>query len=149
MARLVKYASTLDRAGLANVTRGWRALNGAAIEFGAMSPTGGPPPEHTGHDGKPKGVTTNDVLRFIEFGTPTMAERPVIRFVQATLRQEMREGAAAVSRAVAARRAHVPLLHALGERLAQATRARIQAVDAIDTGQTLRSIHYRLGRRGP
>ena len=71
MARLVKYASTLDRAGLANVTRGWRALNGQAIEFGAMSATGGPPPEHTGHDGKPKGVTTNDVLRFIEFGTLT------------------------------------------------------------------------------
>ena len=57
-------------------------------------------------------------------------------------------GGDGVSRAVAAKRAHVPLLHALGERLVSLTKARIQAVQAVDTGQTLRSINYRLGKRG-
>lgn len=148
MAKLVRYSSTLDTTGLQRVTRGWRALNGSTITYGAMGPDGGPAPEHTGHDGKPKGVTTNDVLRFIEYGTPTMAERPVIRYVAAAHRRELREAAAEVSRAVAAKRAHVPKLQALGERLAALTQARIVAVGAVDTGQTLRSIGYRLGKRG-
>jgi hypothetical protein len=148
MAKLVKYTSTLDKTGLQNVTRGWRALDGSAITYGAMAADGGPAPEHTGHDGKPKGVSTNDVLAFIEFGTPTMPERPVIRYVAAAHRRELREAAADVSRAVAQRRAHVPKLHAMGARLVALTKARIQAVSAVDTGQTLRSIHYRLGKRG-
>lgn len=148
MARLVRYTSTLDTTGLQRVTRGWRALNGAQLTYGAMAPDGGPAPEHTGHDGRPKGVSTNDVLKFIEYGTPNMPERPIIRYVAQAHRRELREGAAAVSRAVAAKRAHVPLLHALGERLVSLTKARIQAVQAVDTGQTLRSINYRLGKRG-
>lgn len=152
MANLVKYTSTLDTRPLANLTRGWRAIDGAAVRFGAMSEGGGPAPEHTGRDGKPKGVTTNDVLRFIEYGTEhdgwSMPERPVIRYVQAALRREIREASREIARAVAQKRSHVPKLHALGERLRDATIARIRAVDAVDTGQTVASIHYVLERRG-
>lgn len=148
MANLVKYSSTLDVKPLANLTRGWRAMAGSTIRFGAMAPDGGPPPEHTGHDGKPKGVTTNDVLGFIEYGTRTMPERPVIRYVQATMRREVQKGAADVARAVARKRSHLPKIKALGERLRDATRSRIRQVDAVDTGQTLASIHYTIERRG-
>jgi hypothetical protein len=148
MANLVKYTSTLDTRPLANLTRGWRAIDGAAVRFGAMAPGGGPAPEHTGHDGKPKGVTTNDVLKFIEYGVRGMPERPIIRYVQAARRQEIREASRDIARAVAQKRSHVPKLHALGAMLRDATIARIRAVDAVDTGQTVGSIHYVLERRG-
>lgn len=148
MANLVKYTSTLDTRPLANLTRGWRAIQGTAIRFGAMAEDGGPAPQHTGRDGRPKGVTTNDVLAFIEYGVQGRPERPVIRWVQGALRREIREGSAEVARAVSRKRSHVPRLKALGERLRDATRDRIRAVDAVDTGQTLRSVHYVLERRG-
>jgi hypothetical protein len=148
VANLVKYSSTLDTKPLANLTRGWRAIDGAAVRFGAMGPTGGPAPEHTGHDGKPKGITTNDVLGFIEYGTQTMAERPVIRWVQATKRREIREASREVARAVAQKRSHVPKLRALGEMLRDVTIARIRDVEAVDTSQTVQSIHYAVERRG-
>jgi hypothetical protein len=148
VANLVKYQSTLDTKPLANLTRGWRAIDGSAVRFGAMSPTGGPAPEHTGHDGKPKGVSTNDVLRFIEYGVNGQPERPVIRYVQATHRRKIREASAEIARAVSQKRSHVPKLQALGEMLRDATRARIQAVEAVDTGQTLASVHYVVERRG-
>lgn len=148
MAKLVKYTSTLDTKPLANLTRGWRDMDGAAIRFGAMSERGGPAPEHTGHDGKPKGVDTNDVLRFIEYGTQTMPERPVIRYVQAAHRREIREGAAAIAKAVAQKRAHLPALEALGLRLVELTKTRIRQVQAVDTSQTLDSIRHVIDRRG-
>lgn len=148
MAKLVTYRSTLDTRPLANLTRGWRAVAGAAVRFGAMAPDGGPAPEHTGHDGKPKGVTTNDVLGFVEFGTRGMPERPVIRYVQATLRRKIREASAEIARAVAQKRSHVPKLHAMGELLRDAAKARMRSLPAIDTGQTEASLHYALEQRG-
>lgn len=148
MANPVSYRSTLDKTELVRLTRAWRALNGDEIRFGAMAPDGGPAPEHTGRDGRPKGISTNTVLGWIEFGTARMAERPVIRWVQQTRRREIQQGAAAVARAIGQKKAHVPKLHALGELLRDATRNRIVAVDAVDTGQTLRSIHYAIDRRG-
>jgi hypothetical protein len=148
MANLVKYTSTLDTKPLANLTRGWRAIDGSAVRFGAMSPDGGPAPEHTGHDGKPKGVSTNDVLRFIEYGVNGQPERPVIRYVQATHRRKVREASAEIARAVSQKRSHVPKLEAMGAMLRDATKARLRSLPAIDTGQTEASIHYVLERRG-
>lgn len=141
MAKLTKYVSTLDREPIIRATKGWRSLRGERVRFGAMAPDGGAPPEHTGHDGKPKGVTTNDVLAFIEYGTQGRAERPVIRYVQYAHANVMRVGAAAVVKAIAQHRAHRPLLEEMARKLADLTRDRILAVGAVDTGQTLESIH--------
>ena len=141
MAKVVQYQSTLDREPIVRATKGWRSLRGERIRFGAMAPGGGPAPEHTGHDGKPKGVTTNDVLAFVEYGAQGRPERPIIRYVQQAHANVMRSGAAAVVRAIAKHKAHRPLLQDLADKLADLTRERIVAVGAVDTGQTLRSVH--------
>jgi len=72
--------------------------------------------------------------------------RPVIRWVAAARRDLMRDGFRIACRDVLRGRDHLPAMEVLRAQLADATRERIIAVEAVDTGQTRDAITAKIVR---
>lgn len=136
--------TTVRRTRLDALLQQVSAAKGIRVEFGVLEPT-----LHTGRMGRP-GPTIAQVLAWIEAGIGDTPSRPIIRWVVAAKRDEIRRHLRWVAHAIALGREPGPELERLTTALVAWSRERIEAVGAVDTGQTrdaIAAVVRRVGER--
>jgi len=98
------------------------------VDYGIPDPS----PDHR----RSTSVSVAQVLAWIEVGTPTMPARPILRWVGAAKRDEIRQHQRWINHRVLLGEDPRDELEALRSDLERWLKERITAVDAVDTGHT-------------
>jgi len=122
--------TTVRRERLDALLQQVQAAKGIRLEVGILEST-----PHLGHDGRP-GPTIAQVLAWIEAGIGSKPARPIIRWVVAAKRDEIRQHMRWVGHRIALGQDPRGDLEKLRADLERWAKDRMVAVDAIDTGQT-------------
>ncbi|MGL5909210.1 MAG: hypothetical protein ACRCZP_04355, partial [Phycicoccus sp.] len=119
-----------------------QAAKGITVEFGVLEAA-----PHLGPNGEP-GPSIAQVLAWIEAGIGDKPSRPIIRWVVAAKRDEIRRHMRWIAHAIALGRDPAPELERLRKDLETWAKDRMDAVGAVDTGQTRAAIAAAVKRVG-
>lgn len=119
---------TVERDRLDSILSQTKSIRGVRVDYGIPDPS----PDHR----RSQGVSVAQVLAWIEAGTVNMPARPILRWVAAAKRDEIRQHQRWINHRVLLGQDPAAELEALRADLEKWCRERMTSVGAVDTGQT-------------